>query len=123
MRNIAVMFKGVEPARMSDPGEQLKKVLDFRARLDEEKGLLYTTFDTPVEFERWVRQLLRNGPATTREHRATEFRCRRPTKPPLRPFCWPLVRARRERTYCRAHPTSLTKGGSRRRVSLPQRLS
>lgn len=58
MRNIAVLFKGVDPRQLSDPGEQLKKVLTFRQRLEEERGLLYKTFDSASEFERELRSLL-----------------------------------------------------------------
>jgi len=58
MRNIAVLFKGVDPRQLSDPGEQLKQVLVFRQRLEEERGLLYKTFDSGVEFERELRSLL-----------------------------------------------------------------
>jgi tetratricopeptide (TPR) repeat protein len=58
MLNIAVLFKGVEPRQLSDPGEQLKQVLAFKQRLEEERGLLYKTFDSSVEFERELRSLL-----------------------------------------------------------------
>jgi tetratricopeptide (TPR) repeat protein len=50
MRDIAVLFKGVEARQMSDPGEQLQKVLAFRSRLEEEHDLLYGTFDSLEEF-------------------------------------------------------------------------
>jgi tetratricopeptide (TPR) repeat protein len=63
MRNIAVMFQGVDAARLTDPGEQLKKVLAFKDRLEKERWLLFTTFDSAQEFEddllahllRWTR--------------------------------------------------------------------
>lgn len=63
MRNIAVMFQGIDPARLADPGDQLKKVLAFKERLENERTLLFTTFDSPREFEddllghllRWMR--------------------------------------------------------------------
>ena len=58
MRNIAVLFKGVDPRQLSDPGEQLKQVLAFRQRLEEERGLLYKAFDSALEFERELRSLL-----------------------------------------------------------------
>ncbi|MDX6601116.1 MAG: hypothetical protein QOF13_318 [Solirubrobacterales bacterium] len=58
MRNIAVLFKGVDTRQLSDPGEQLKKVLSFRQRLEEERGLLYKTFDSTSEFESELRGLL-----------------------------------------------------------------
>ena len=63
MRNIAVMFKGVEPTRLTDPGEHLRKVLQFKERLEAEKWLLFSTFDSLEEFDndllghllRWIR--------------------------------------------------------------------
>lgn len=63
MRNIAVMFQGVDPGRLTDPGEQLKKVLAFKERLEAERSLLFTTFDSAEEFDndllshllRWMR--------------------------------------------------------------------
>jgi tetratricopeptide (TPR) repeat protein len=58
MRNIAVLFKGVEARQLSDPGDQLKKVLAFRERLGREKNLLYKTVDSAAEFEVELRGLL-----------------------------------------------------------------
>lgn len=55
MRNILVMFKGVPDEQLSDPGPELQKVLDFKARLEEERQLLYNTFDTDEEFDDLVR--------------------------------------------------------------------
>jgi hypothetical protein len=45
MRDIAVLFKGVDPRQLTDPGEQLQKVLAFKSRLEEERDLMYGTFD------------------------------------------------------------------------------
>jgi tetratricopeptide (TPR) repeat protein len=58
MRNIAVLFKGVPAHQLSDPGEQLRKVLAFKTRLEQERSLFFKTFDSPSEFEREVRALL-----------------------------------------------------------------
>src|SRR5829696_6444713 len=58
MRDIAVLFKGVNPEKMSDPGDELKKVLAFRRKLEDNQTLLYETFDTPTEYDRIVRRRL-----------------------------------------------------------------
>lgn len=55
MRDIAVLFKGINELQMADPGPQLRKVLDFKARLEKEKGLLYGTFDSEAELGRILR--------------------------------------------------------------------
>ena len=58
MRQIVVLFKGVEARQLSDPGEQLRKVLDFKRQLEKEKSLLYATFDTTDEFSKFVQKQL-----------------------------------------------------------------
>jgi len=58
MTDISVFFKTVEPARLSDPGDQLKAVLGFKKKLEEEKSLLFQQFDDTAEFEGAVRMLL-----------------------------------------------------------------
>lgn len=58
MRDILVLFKGVDPKQLSDPGPQLSRVLAFKKQLEKEKSLLFQTFDTPDEFERHLRRQL-----------------------------------------------------------------
>lgn len=58
LREIAAFFKAVDPKMMNDPGEQLKKVLDFRRSLEETKELLFGTFDDTTLFQRQVHRLL-----------------------------------------------------------------
>lgn len=58
MRDIVVLFKGVDPKQLSDPGVQLTRVLDFKSRLEREKTLLFSTFDSPAELERHLRRHL-----------------------------------------------------------------
>lgn len=58
MRDIAVLFKGVNELQLADPGPQLQKVLDFKARLEREKRLLYGTFDSEAELGRILRMHL-----------------------------------------------------------------
>jgi hypothetical protein len=40
LRQIVVLFKGVNEKQLSDPGEQLTKVLEFKKKLEAEKKLL-----------------------------------------------------------------------------------
>ena len=58
MRQIIIFFKALDVSRMSDPGEQLKKVLDFRKKLESEKTHLFHVYDTVSSFEKWVRRYL-----------------------------------------------------------------
>ena len=58
MRQIVIFFKGVDTEQLADPGLQLKKVLDFRKKLEDEKDFLFRTFDTPKEFEKLLRRYL-----------------------------------------------------------------
>lgn len=51
MREIVVLFKGLDARRQTDPGPQLRKVLEFKKKLEDERSLLYGTFDTVGEFE------------------------------------------------------------------------
>lgn len=44
MRDVLVLFKGVPEEQLSDPGEQLKKVLEFKTLLEDSK-IFYKTFD------------------------------------------------------------------------------
>ena len=73
--------QGVDPRRLTDPGPQLKKVLEFKERLEAERWLLFSTFDTIEEFEndllghllRWVRDAEKGTQGTA------------PTPPPSEP--------------------------------------
>jgi tetratricopeptide (TPR) repeat protein len=58
MRDIIVLFKGVDTRQLSDPGEQLRKVLSFKLKLETEKTLLYSTFDSLDEFKRDLHRYL-----------------------------------------------------------------
>lgn len=72
MQDVLVLFKGVSESQLSDPGEQLKKVLAFKVRLNEEKDVFYKSFDdlSGLRFEvatrlhRWA--LERHGAAPLR---------------------------------------------------------
>ena len=41
IRNIALFFKSVDPAKLSDPGDQLKPVLAFKEKIEREKRYLF----------------------------------------------------------------------------------
>lgn len=55
MRDIVVLFKGVDSRQLSDPGTQLRRVLDFKDELETTRELLYSNFDSSDEFEDGIR--------------------------------------------------------------------
>ena len=63
MKKLVVFFRAVDERKLSDPGEQLRKVLQFREKLETERSLLFDTYDTVENFEiklrkhlaKWVR--------------------------------------------------------------------
>jgi len=58
MEELLVFFKSVETERLSDPGPQLQKVLDFRARLERDRTLLFQQVETTRDFEDRLRSFL-----------------------------------------------------------------
>ena len=58
MRQIIIFFKSVDERRLSDPGKQLKKVLDFRKKLESQKTHLFHVYDTVDSFAKWLRRYL-----------------------------------------------------------------
>ncbi|MGR2708200.1 MULTISPECIES: DUF4062 domain-containing protein [Pseudomonas] len=60
MKEIIIFFRGVEAALLSDPGPQLQKVLDFKRQIEEEKELLFETFDSPDSFNEKLKRHLAN---------------------------------------------------------------
>ena len=65
MRQLVAFFKAVDPSKLSDPGEQLNKVLEFKRELEASKRILFSTFDKIFEFEQ---QLRRHLAKWVREH-------------------------------------------------------
>lgn len=69
MRQVVVLFKSVEERMLSNPGNQLKKVLKFRKKLEVDKTVLFSQFDEISRFEeilrsqlaQWVRDHERGG--------------------------------------------------------------
>ena len=72
MRSICLFFKNVDNRRLSDPGEQLKKVLEFRKKVSASRTHLFKTYSETGEFEsfleqslaRWLKDNLRKGSLT-----------------------------------------------------------
>ncbi len=58
MKQIAMMFKGVEPRRLKDQGTQLEQVIKFKEKMDREKPLFYKPFDSTDDFRKLVRNYL-----------------------------------------------------------------
>jgi tetratricopeptide (TPR) repeat protein len=58
MRDIVVLFKGISEQQLGDPGEQLRKVLAFKAALEKKKSLFFGTFDNQSDLDSIFRQHL-----------------------------------------------------------------
>ena len=58
MLQMVVCFKAVRPAQLSDPGEQLGKVLQFKRELETNKHHLFSTFDDLIRFQNLLRKHL-----------------------------------------------------------------
>lgn len=56
LRQLVVFFKAVSPDKLSDPGPQLQRVLEFKRELEASKGLLFHTFDEIDAFEALLRR-------------------------------------------------------------------
>lgn len=53
---IAMFFKKIDTEYLSDPGDDLKKVIEFKSRLVSEKKILYKEFQNPNDFQRQIRE-------------------------------------------------------------------
>ena len=60
MQDIAILFKGANERQLSDPGPQLKSVLEFKRELEDTRQLYYKTFDSDTELRRELETLFRN---------------------------------------------------------------
>ncbi len=58
MEQVVLMFKGVNPHQMSDPGDELKPVIKFREKIEREKTHFYKTFDATDDFRKLIRKYL-----------------------------------------------------------------
>ena len=50
--DISLFLKEIPEKDMEDPGDELKQVLEFRKKIEEEKKILYQKFTTPQEMEK-----------------------------------------------------------------------
>ncbi|NWE38594.1 DUF4062 domain-containing protein [Pseudomonas yamanorum] len=57
---ISLFFKKVDAPAMSDPGEQLQRVMKFRKSIIENKSLLFQDFENLDEFEGIIRKCISN---------------------------------------------------------------
>ena len=55
MRQIIIFFKAVPPEQLQDPGDQLKKVLAFRRKIESDKKDFFHTFDEISKFREILR--------------------------------------------------------------------
>lgn len=64
---ISLFFKKIPPGYMADPGNDLKKVLDFREQIISEKKILFQEFSTVKEIEVLARRCITNFVNSVRE--------------------------------------------------------
>jgi hypothetical protein len=57
---ISLFFKKIDTTALSDPGEQLQKVIRFRKKIIDEKALLFQEFEAKEEFESIIRKCISN---------------------------------------------------------------
>lgn len=57
---ISLFFKKIDTPALSDPGEQLQKVIKFRKKIIDEKTLLFQEFEAKEEFESIIRKCISN---------------------------------------------------------------
>ncbi|MDD5319249.1 MAG: DUF4062 domain-containing protein [Methylococcales bacterium] len=70
---ISLLFKKIDPGFLSDPGEDLKKVLAFKDKLNAEKKILYEEFATIQEFEKRIRRCILKYVKDLRNREAEEI--------------------------------------------------
>src|SRR3546814_7948042 len=58
MEDVVVQFKSIEPGQLSDPGPQLRKVLEFKQKLEASRELLFGTFEAEADFAESLRMKL-----------------------------------------------------------------
>ncbi len=68
--DISLLFKDVDPGLKNDPGEELKKVLKFRERIESERTILYETFGDLRVFESKLRGIITTYMQRLREEEA-----------------------------------------------------
>lgn len=58
--DVHLFFGDLPQDRLDDPGDELKKVLEFKTRIETERIALYGTFGTPAELASQVQRILFN---------------------------------------------------------------
>ncbi|MGO4660983.1 DUF4062 domain-containing protein [Terrabacter sp. 2TAF16] len=59
LRDILVLFKTVDAERLRDPGPSLQAVMNFRARLEASKSIMYEVFDSTESLGRALERKIR----------------------------------------------------------------
>ena len=80
MRQIVVFFKAIDERKLSDPGPQLNKVLDFKRKLETEKTIFFHTYDEIERFKKLIGKYLAQW---VRDHESGE--AGKPAKLPIVP--------------------------------------
>lgn len=111
MQNIVVLFKAVDPRQLSDPGDQLNKVLEFKKGLERSRELHFETFDTIESFSEKIRRHLadwkRNHESGISGTKNSEITKRRNPSISIEKFA---SRDTKEETYTRRIESAYRKG-------------
>lgn len=57
---VSLFFKKIDATALSDPGEQLQKVIKFKKNIIDEKALLFQEFESSEDFESVIRKCISN---------------------------------------------------------------
>ena len=55
---MCLYFRSIPDPMLADPGEQLRKVLDFRSKIEKEKKFLYKAYEDEKKWEKLIREHL-----------------------------------------------------------------
>lgn len=78
--HILLYFRSVPQAMMADPGEQLRRVIGFRTKIEVERKVLYKVYDKPAQWKdylvahlcKWLDKRVNNEANTLSELRAIQ---------------------------------------------------
>ncbi len=70
---ISLFFKEIDPDLLRDPGDELKKVIAFKARIISEKKILFESFNDIREFEGKIRRCISRYVQRLRAEEAIEL--------------------------------------------------
>ena len=80
---MSLFFKSVSPDLLNDPGEELRKVLNFKQRLIEQKIILFSEFEDANEFEKKLRRCIFNYLKQFHHNEVEAGRQIQPAAPPV----------------------------------------